>query len=159
MTQLPAAATVDIDLGAPSPTVPEVSAAGGPEAGKPAFDPTSTVMYQAKFKNAPEWMCSFLASNGREKKRLTTELAQIKGAMPLLMKQRRGQGKWTPEERQQLKGMVRSASKVSPYLAIWVLPGSMLLLPFLAWSIDYSRKRRERKLAAPALPANGPPPP
>jgi hypothetical protein len=38
--------------------------------------------------------------------------------------------------------MIRSASSVSPYLFIWALPGSMLLLPFLAWYLDRQRKKR-----------------
>jgi hypothetical protein len=37
---------------------------------------------------------------------------------------------------------MRSASSVSPYLIIWVVPGSMLILPFLAWFIDHKRKTR-----------------
>jgi hypothetical protein len=105
------------------------------------FDPTSTKHFQAKMQHAPEWFCSFVAGNTREKRRLRDELASMKGAWPLLMKQRRG-GTWTPEDRQRLKGMVRSASSVSPYLFIWALPGSMLLLPFLAWFLDSRRKQK-----------------
>lgn len=109
-----------------------------PETG---FDPSTTTHYQVKMRRAPAWFCSFLAGNHRESRRLGDELARIKGAWPLLMKQRRG-GKWTPEEKQQLKAMVRSASSVSPYIVIWALPGSVLLLPFLAWYLD--RRRRPR---------------
>lgn len=117
----------------------------GPEAA--ALDPTSTIVFQAKMKGAPLWLCSLMAGNSREKRRLQDELALIKGAWPLLMKQRRG-GKWTLEERAQLKAMVRSASSVSPYLFIWALPGSMLLLPFLAWFLDRQRMQRLRKPGA-----------
>lgn len=108
------------------------------------FDGNSTAVFQAKMKRAPVWFCSFLAGNSREKLRLRDELALMKGAWPLLMKQRNG-GKWTPEEKVQLKAMVRSASSVSPYLFIWALPGSVLLLPFLAWHLDRQRKSRARK--------------
>lgn len=108
------------------------------------FDGTSTTVFQAKLKRAPLWLCSFLAGNSREKFRLRDELALIKGAWPLLMKQRTG-GKWSPEEKAQLKSMVRSASSVSPYLFIWAIPGSVVLLPFLAWYLDRQRKRRARK--------------
>ena len=108
------------------------------------FDGTSTTVFQAKMQRAPVWFCSFLASNSREKRRLRDELVLMKGAWPLLMKQRNG-GKWTPEEKHELKTMVRSASSVSPYLFIWALPGSMLLLPFLAWFLDKKRKRLLRK--------------
>ncbi|MES2633637.1 MAG: hypothetical protein V4669_11745 [Pseudomonadota bacterium] len=112
----------------------------------PAFDGTSTTVFQTKMKRAPIWFCSFLASNSREKVRLRDELVMIKGAWPLLMKQRNG-GKWTPEEKQELSAMVRSASAVSPYLFIWALPGSVILLPFLAWFLDKRRKYRNRKNA------------
>ena len=85
-----------------------------------------------------------MASNTREKRRFRDELAHMKGTWPLLMKQRNG-GTWTPEDKVQLKAMVRSASSVSPYLFIWAVPGSMLLLPFLAWFLDRKRKNRESK--------------
>jgi len=106
-----------------------------------AFDPDSTTHYQVKMAKAPVWFCSFMASTSREKRRLRDELAMMKGAWPLLMKQRRG-GKWTPEDKAELSAMVKSASRVSPYLFIWALPGSVLLLPFLAWYLDKRRKSR-----------------
>ncbi|MBC7601621.1 MAG: hypothetical protein H7255_03040 [Ramlibacter sp.] len=109
-----------------------------------AFDGNSTTVFQAKMQRAPVWFCSFLASNSREKRRLRDELLLIRGAWPLLMKQRNG-GKWSPEEKHELKTMVRSASSVSPYLFIWALPGSVVLLPFLAWFLDKKRKRLLRK--------------
>jgi len=110
------------------------------EAQPPAFDANSTVQFQARMKRAPQWLCSMMAGNSREKRRLGDELLRIKGAWPLLMKQRRG-GKWTPEDKAELKQMVRSASSVSPYVFIWVLPGSVLLLPLLAWYLDRRRKK------------------
>jgi hypothetical protein len=124
------------------------SQSGAAPAGRPpdaaeTFDGNSTAVFQAKMKRAPVWFCSFLAGNSREKRRLRDELALMKGAWPLLMKQRNG-GKWTAEEKIQLKAMVRSASSVSPYLFIWALPGSVVLLPFLAWYLDKQRKRRMR---------------
>lgn len=85
-----------------------------------------------------------LAGMRREKVRLREELSRLKGALPLLMKQRNG-GKWTPEELKELRCLLRSASAVSPYLLIWVLPGSVFLLPLLAWYLDTRRKRREAK--------------
>ena len=130
----------------PSPTQPDIVLP--PEAREAApFDASSTTVFQAKMKRAPLWFCSFLAGNSREKRRLRDELALIKGAWPLLMKQRNG-GKWSPEEKDRLKGMVRSASSVSPYLFIWAVPGSVLLLPLLAWFLDRQRKQRVRKLGS-----------
>ena len=85
-----------------------------------------------------------MAGMHREKIRMREELGRLKGALPLLMKQRNG-GRWTPEERLELRAMLRAASAVSPYLLIWVLPGSVFLLPLLACHLDTRRKRREAK--------------
>ncbi len=111
-----------------------------------AFDPDSTVAFRRRMERAPEWFCSFLAGNSREKSRLRREMATMKGSVTWLVQQRR-QGNWTAQERARLRDVMRSASSVSPYLFIWVIPGSMLLLPFLAWFLDQQRKRRERKLS------------
>ena len=111
-----------------------------------AFDPDSTLAFQRRMERAPEWFCSFLAGNSREKSRLRREMATMKGSVTWLVQQRR-QGNWTAQERARLRDVMRSASSVSPYLFIWVIPGSMLLLPFLAWFLDQQRKRRERKLS------------
>lgn len=111
-----------------------------------AFDPDKTVSYQARMKRAPRWFGSFLASNSREKNRMRQELEKIRGAIPLLMKPRNGSA-WTSHDRQELKRMLRAASAVYPYLIIWALPGSIILLPFLAWRLDVRRKERERRTA------------
>lgn len=129
-----------MDSHEPSPSRNAVTRSG---AGA-GFDPDQTLVYQTKFRRAPRWVCSFLASNDRERLRLRSELSKIKGALPLLMKVRNG-GNWTSDERGELKRMIRSASSVSPYLLIWALPGSLLLLPFLAWHLDARRKERERE--------------
>jgi len=115
------------------------------------FDPHSTTHFQARLGRAPVWFCSFLAGNSRERRRLGEELATMKGAWPLLMKQRRG-GTWTPDDKQQLRTMVRSASSVSPYLFIWALPGSVVLLPLLAWYLDTRRKHRRVPSVQPSTP-------
>ena len=82
-----------------------------------------------------------LAGNSREKDRLRHEIGQIRGGITLLMKQRNG-GKWTAQDKQDIRLILRRISSVSPYLVIWVLPGSLLILPFLAWHLDNRRKRR-----------------
>ena len=117
------------------PTVPPAKA---------VFNPDLTISYQARSSRGPRWFHSFLASNSREKNRLRNELGKIKGAIPLLMKTRNGQ-QWTAEDRTHLQHIMRAASSVSPYLFIWALPGSIVLLPFLAWHLDVRRKSRERK--------------
>ena len=131
----------------PSPVQPDIVLPPDPvPCGAVSFDATSTTVFQAKMKRAPLWFCSFLAGNSREKRRLRDELVMMKGAWPLLMKQRNG-GTWTTDDKARLKSMVRSASSVSPYLFIWAIPGSMLLLPLLAWFLDRQRKQRARKSA------------
>lgn len=127
------------------PQAPEPVAPPSRAVAPPVFDSDSTNHFQIKMKQAPVWFCSFLASNQREKRRFRDELVRMKGAWPLLMKQRNG-GKWTPEEKVELKTMVRAASSVSPYLFIWAVPGSMVLLPFLAWFLDRQRKKQQRKM-------------
>lgn len=114
-----------------------------PDAEPPRFDPDSTQTFQTRMPRAPVWVSSMAAGNSREKNRLRSEFGQIKGALRLLMKQRNG-SRWTTEERHQLRQMVRSLSSVSPYLLIWAIPGSMLILPFLAWHLDTRRKRRSQ---------------
>lgn len=128
----------------PQAQLPPADAEKPSEGAVPAskgFNADETTHFQARMPKAPEWFCSFLASNKRETRRFRDELAHIKGAWPLLMKERRG-GKWTDEDKARLQTMVRSASSVSPYLAIWAIPGSMALLPFLAWYLDRQRKRK-----------------
>ncbi len=122
-------------------------AATTPEPEPEPFDPDSTQHFQARMPRAPVWVSSMAAGNSREKNRMRGELSQIKGALRLLMKQRNGGGSWSAEERAQLKQMLRSLSSVSPYLLVWAVPGSMLILPFLAWHLDTRRKRRQRAAA------------
>ena len=105
------------------------------------FDPQSTTAFQRRMERAPDWFCSFLAGNSREKTRLRSELTVMKGSVVWLVRQRR-LGHWSAQERTHLRQVMRSASSVSPYLIIWVIPGSMLLLPFLAWFIDHKLKGR-----------------
>lgn len=117
-----------------------------PTPAEPGFDPDSTAAFQRRIEYAPEWFCSFLAGNSREKSRLRREMATMKGSVVWLVQQRR-QGNWNAAEREHLRSVMRSASSVSPYLFVWVIPGSMLILPFLAWFMDRQRKRRERRAA------------
>ena len=76
----------------------------------------------------------------REKKFLLGEILQVRGLMPLLMKQR-NRGNWTLEDRAELRSQLRRLSNLSPYLVVMVLPGSFILLPALAWWLDRRRAR------------------
>lgn len=76
----------------------------------------------------------------REKRHLLNEILQIRGLMALLMKQR-NLGRWSDEDRDELKVHLRRLSKLSPYLILLVMPGSFALLPVLAWWLDRRRTR------------------
>ncbi len=76
----------------------------------------------------------------REKKHLLSEVLQVRGLMPLLMKQR-NKSKWTVEDRAELRVHLRRLSNLSPYLVVLALPGSFIMLPALAWWLDRRRNR------------------
>lgn len=75
---------------------------------------------------------------------IRSELSQVRGLIPLLMKRRNGE-KWTLEDRMILHRDLRALSNLSPYLIPLVMPGGILMLPLLAWWLDYRRKGRANK--------------
>ena len=77
----------------------------------------------------------------REKKRLLAEILEIRGLMPLLMKPRNKQ-LWTSDELEELRIHLRRLSVIRPYLTVFTLPGSSLILPALAWCLDRRRNRQ-----------------
>jgi len=77
----------------------------------------------------------------RERKSLLSELVQVKGLMPLLMKPRNKQ-RWSAEDKRELRTHMRRLSELSPYIAVVVLPGGFAMLPVLAWWLDRRRGRR-----------------
>jgi len=77
----------------------------------------------------------------RERKFLLSELVQVKGLMPVLMK-RRNKQKWSPEDLAEIRAQLRRLSQLSPYLVILVMPGGFAVLPVLAWWLDRRRTRR-----------------
>ena len=86
----------------------------------------------------------------REKKYLLSEILQVKGLMPLLMKPRNKQ-RWTHEDKAELRVHLRRLSSISPYLIVLALPGSFLMLPALAWWLDRRRnQQRPPGLEAPS---------
>jgi hypothetical protein len=82
-----------------------------------------------------------------EKQFLVGEFAQVAGLMPLLMK-RRNRQQWTPEDRVQLARYLRRLSHLSPYIAVLVLPGGLLMLPALAWARPTAQRGTHRGCAA-----------
>jgi len=87
----------------------------------------------------------------REKRFLLAEIVQVRGLMPLLMKQR-NKGRWSHEEKAELRVHLRRISNLSPYLVVLALPGSFLMLPALAWWLD-RRRNRVQPLPPPPGPA------
>ena len=82
-----------------------------------------------------------LAAQKRERQQVLSELARIKGFMPLLMKHRNGQ-RWSSSDRAELTEQLKAAAHISPYLVVMILPGSFLALPVLAWWLDRRRLHR-----------------
>mgnify|MGYP001260768140 CR=1 FL=1 len=95
-------------------------------------------------KKIKESVKGVLGLMAREKDHLRDELSRTQKMMPLLMKARNGE-KWTREEKDELAGHVRRLSKMSPYFALFVIPGGLALLPLLAWWLDRRRARRKRR--------------
>ena len=85
----------------------------------------------------------------RERRRLLSELVQVKGLMPILMK-RRNKQKWSPQDLAEIRDHLLRLSRISPYLVVLVMPGGLAVLPVLAWWLD---RRRNRRAGGPALPA------
>jgi hypothetical protein len=77
----------------------------------------------------------------RERKYMLTEMSQVSGLMPLLMKPRNKQ-RWSAADKRQLMMHLKKLSQVSPYIAVIVLPGGFAALPVLAWWLDRRRGRR-----------------
>jgi hypothetical protein len=82
----------------------------------------------------------FCQTMERERRHLIAEITQVKGLMPLLMKQRNRQ-KWTALDRAELKAYLRRLSRMSPYIALLMLPGGLVILPVFAWWLDRRRIR------------------
>jgi len=93
--------------------------------------------------NFPNPVRRFLGVIDREKKHLRDELSRTQTMMPLLMKTRNGE-RWTPQEKRELVGHFRRLSRMSPYIALVVIPGGLALLPLVAWWLDKRRARRKR---------------
>ena len=72
---------------------------------------------------------------------LLSEILQVKGLMPLLIKPRNKQ-RWTSEERAGPGVLLRRLSNISPYLIVLALPGSFLMLPALGWWLNRRRNQR-----------------
>ena len=86
-----------------------------------------------------------LDANRRERSIVLSELMKTRGLIPLLMKRRNG-NTWSRAERLELQEQLRMLAHLSPYFFVFLLPGSFVFLPVLAWWLD--RRRHRRKLSA-----------
>jgi hypothetical protein len=82
----------------------------------------------------------------REQRRLAAEMAQTRGLMPLLMKQRNGYH-WSEDDRKTIREDVAALIHLSPYLLLFAAPGGFFVMPVLAWWLD--RRRHRRQIAEP----------
>lgn len=105
------------------------------------FDPRITTLVYAPVQilgRSVRWAWHLQA---RERTRLSGEMREIGGLMPLLMKQRNGY-RWSREDRHEIKAHLRHLMNISPYLTLFVMPGGFVVLPFLAWWLDRRRQKR-----------------
>ncbi len=95
---------------------------------------------------SPVLLRKFFLTMDRERKYLVGELVKVQGLMPLLMKPRNAM-KWSPEDKAELLEHLHRLQHLSPYIAVFLLPGGLAMLPILAWWLD---RRRVRRAVQPA---------
>jgi hypothetical protein len=95
---------------------------------------------------SPLLLRKFFNTMDRERKHLLSELVQVKGLMPLLMKPRNKMA-WSEADKRELGEHLARLQHLSPYIAVFLLPGGMAMLPVLAWWLD---RRRGRRVVQPA---------
>ncbi|MBZ0105487.1 MAG: hypothetical protein K8H84_07630 [Sulfuricella denitrificans] len=82
------------------------------------------------------------ALQSRHRTELLADVTEIRGFMPLLMKQRNGFN-WSNHDRRLIRKQMSSLGRLSPYVVVILLPGGLLLLPLLAWWLDRRRLKRQ----------------
>ncbi|MDQ7968724.1 MAG: hypothetical protein REI95_03690 [Oxalicibacterium faecigallinarum] len=90
------------------------------------------------------------AMQTRERLRLWREMHEVRGLLPLLMKQRNGY-RWTELDRRRIRVHVRKLVELSPYMVLFVAPGGFFMLPLLVWWLDRRHPAHLQVLAAPAV--------
>jgi hypothetical protein len=86
------------------------------------------------------------ALQNRERVRLREEMMQMRGLLPLLMKQRNGY-RWTELDRKRIKVHLHRLVELSPYMVLFVAPGGFFVLPVLAWWLDRRHLRQDEAAA------------
>ena len=90
---------------------------------------------------------SLWAIQSRERVRLWDEMTQMRGLLPLLMKQRNGY-RWTELDRKRIKVHLHKLVELSPYMVLFVAPGGFIVLPVLAWWLDRGRLEHDAATAS-----------
>ena len=87
------------------------------------------------------------------RERMHGRLAGVESLVGVLMKRRNGQP-WSRDERAFLQAELRTLARWVPALLLFLLPGSVVLLPLYAWLLDRRKGEREgtasRRTASPA---------
>ena len=81
------------------------------------------------------------ASFSRHRSEILAGVLQCEELMPLLMKQRNGRS-WTAHDRTQIHTGLKVLADASVLLIIFLMPGSLVLLPLLAWWLDRRKQKR-----------------
>lgn len=76
-------------------------------------------------------------------------LAEVRDLVRVLMKPRNGQP-WTPEDQAFLRTELRALARWTPAFFLFLLPGSLLLLPAYVWLLDRRRGRRDARAPDPS---------
>ena len=74
---------------------------------------------------------------------ILSHVLAIQGLMRLLMKVRNTGEPWTPEEWREIRSHLWSIARLVPILVVFLLPGTVFLLPILTEVLD--RRRVSRK--------------
>jgi hypothetical protein len=94
----------------------------------------------------PKAVRAFFELMERERRTMLSEILQVRGLMPLLMKPRNNM-KWSAADKRELKMHLTRLSRMSPYLIVIVAPGGFFMLPAIAWWLDRRRGRGRGPIA------------
>ena len=90
------------------------------------------------------------------RERMHGRLSGVESLVAVLMKRRNGKP-WTREERAFLQGELRTLARWVPALLLFLLPGSVVLLPIYAWLLDRRKGEREGTPSRRAVSPTGSP--
>ncbi len=111
--------------------------------------PPHTLTYESQGKGPEPGSLSRLASRlcpvsglfNRERAKILAEILRIDGLMPVLMKPRNGL-RWTRQDVAWIRRSLKAVTSFSAFLMVFLVPGTFIVLPILAWWLDRRRHRR-----------------